>query len=186
MKKIALLFLTSFMSSISIGQIDDNLTKINWKIDKEKVIYGNTTLRIEGINDIGGMTNIGYETFEQVKAGIEKDAEKQMWTDEKKLKKIESYSTFMSGGLIHLYITRLTIAAANTEMFTIIVKDSTETEIFRKALKNNIPNVPSSGNDYWWNYTTIPITKNIQGNFFVYVIDRLGNDNSKFKFEIKK
>ena len=41
-----------------------------------------------GSNDIGGMTNIGYETFAQVKAGIEKDAEKEMWTEEKKNEKM--------------------------------------------------------------------------------------------------
>ncbi len=180
-----MIILTSLISTVSFGQIDDNMMKANWKTEKEKVIYGNTILRVEGKNDIRGITNIGYETFAQVKAGIEKDAEKEMWTEEKKNEKIASYSKFASGGLIHLYLTRLTIDAANTNMFTIIVKDSTETEIFRKELKSDVPNVPSSGSNYWWNYTTIPITANIQGKIYVYVIDRLGNENSKFKFEIK-
>ena len=180
-----MLILTFYISAVSFGQIDDNLMEANWKPEKEKVIYGNTILRFDGKNDIGGITNIGYETFAQVKARIEKDAEKEMWTEEKKNLKIESFSKFARGGLIHLYLTRLTIDAANTEMFTIIVKDSTETEIFRKELKSDIPNVPSSGSSYWWNYASIPIATNIQEKIYVYVIDRLGDDNSKFKFEIK-
>jgi hypothetical protein len=70
-------------------------------------------------------------------------------------------------------------------MFTIIVRDSSETEIFRKELKSDVPEVPSSGSSYWWNYALIPLPKIIQNKIYVYVIDRLGNDNSKFKFEIK-
>ena len=127
-----IIILTTFIATVSFGQIDDTLMKANWKPEKEKVIYGNTILRLEGKNDIGGMTNVGYESFAQVKAGLEKDAEKEMWTEEKKNKTIESYSQFASGGMIHLYLTRLTIDAANTEMFTIIIKDSAETEIFKK------------------------------------------------------
>jgi len=185
MKKTMIIILTTFIATVSFGQIDDNLMKANWKPEKEKVIYGNTILRLEGKNDIGGMTNVGYESFAQVKAGLEKDAEKEMWTEEKKNETIESYSKFASGGMIHLYLTRLTIDAANTEMFTIIIKDSAETEIFRKELKSDVPNVPSSGSSYWWNYASIPLTSTIQGKIYIYVIDRLGNDNSKFKFEIK-
>ena len=180
-----IIILTTFIATVSFGQIDDNLMKANWKPEKEKVIYGNTILRLEGKNDIGGMTNVGYESFAQVKAGLEKDAEKEMWTEEKKNETIESYSKFASGGMIHLYLTRLTIDAANTEMFTIIIKDFAETEIFRKELKSDVPNVPSSGSSYWWNYASIPLTATIQGKIYIYVIDRLGNDNSKFKFEIK-
>ena len=34
-----------------------------------------------------------------------------------------------------------------------IVKDAEDTnEIFRKKLSDNIPETPSSGSDYWWNY----------------------------------
>ena len=87
-----MIILTSLISTVSFGQIDDNMMKANWKTEKEKVIYGNTILRVEGKNDIRGITNIGYETFAQVKAGIEKNAEKEMWTEEKKNEKISSYS----------------------------------------------------------------------------------------------
>lgn len=185
MKKILQIILISLIATSCFGQIDNNLMNGNWKTEKEKVIYGNNVMRVEGKNDIRGMTNVGYETFAQLKAGIEKDAEKQMWTEEKKNETIKLYNKFSSGGLIHLYITRLTIDAANTKMFTIIVKDSAETEIFRKELESDVPNVPSSGTRYWWNYESIALPISIQGNVSIYVIDRLGKDNSKFRFDIK-
>jgi hypothetical protein len=185
MKKAILITLISFIATVSFGQIDDNLMKADWKPQQEKVLYGHTILRVEGKNDIGGMTNIGYETLAQLIAKVEKNAEKQMWTEEKKKEQIELYNRAAKGGLIYLYLTRLTIDAANTEMFTIIVKDSTETEIFRKELKSSVPRVPSSGSDYWSNSTPISIRESIQNKIYVYVIDRLGGDNSKFKFEIK-
>jgi hypothetical protein len=185
MKKLLQIVLISCIATSTFGQIDKNLTNGNWKPEEEKVICDNTIIRVEGKNDMRGMTNIGYETLAQLKVKIEKDAEKEMWTEEKKKQKIELYNRAASGGLIHLYLTRLTIDAANTEMFTIIVRDSSETEIFRKELKSDVPEVPSSGSSYWWNYALIPLPKIIQNKIYVYVIDRLGNDNSKFKFEIK-
>ena len=60
-----MLILTFYISAVSFGQIDDNLMEANWKPEKEKVIYGNTILRFDGKNDIGGITNIGYETFDK-------------------------------------------------------------------------------------------------------------------------
>jgi hypothetical protein len=185
MKKTITIILSIIITTLSFGQIDKNMMQSNWNLGKEKVIYGNTVFRHEGKNGTSGQTNIGYQSFGQVKAEFEKDAEKEMWTEEKKNETIDSYSRFASGGLIHLYLTRLTIDAANTEMFTVIVKDSIETEIFREVLKSKIPNIPSRGTDYWWNYTSIPINKNIKGKIYIYIIDRLGNDNSKFKFEMK-
>ena len=185
MRKLTITPILLLIVNILFGQIDDNIMKASWKPGKEKVIYGNTIFRVEGKNDIGGATNIGYETLDQVKGGLIKRANTEMWTEEKKTETLASYDNFAPGGLIHLYITRLTIDAANTKMFTVIVKDTNEKEIFRKELDGDIPETPSGGN-YWWNYTTIPIDKKIEGSFFIYVIDQLGSDNGKFKFEVKR
>jgi hypothetical protein len=187
MKKSTTTLLLTILTTFAFGQIDDNLKRVNWKPGKERIIYGNTIFRHEGRNDIRGVLNIGFQTFAQVKADIEQMAEKEMWTPEMKTRKIESYERLSSGGLIHLYLTRLTIDAANTNMFTVIIKDSTDNnEILRLDLKRNIPNTPLiSGSNYWWNYTTIPIPDKINGNIYIYIIDKLGGDNNKFKFELK-
>lgn len=73
-KNIGILFLV-LLPTFSFGQIDNNLLNDNWKVGKEKIIYENSILRIQGKNDISGVTNIGFQTIEQKKAEIEKKAE---------------------------------------------------------------------------------------------------------------
>ena len=185
MKKSTTLLLLIFLSKLAFGQIDENLSNPDWQPGKEKTLYGNTILRHSGKNDIGGMTNIGYENLSQVKANLEKTADSEMWTPEKKKTFIGAYEKSSAGGIIHLYLTRLTIEAANTNMFTIIVRDSTDSiEIIRKELEYDIPNTPPIGSNYWSNYTLIPIRKPFSGKIYVYIIDRLGRENNKFKFEL--
>lgn len=46
-----------------------------------------------------------------------------------------------------------------------------------------MPNTPTMFVD-WSNYKAIFLDTKIQENFFVYVIDKLGDENSKFKFEV--
>ena len=187
MKTTMMIIFTFIISTISFGQIDNSLMKANWKPGKENVIYGNTILRIEGKNDIRGTTNIGYESFSQVNGRIEKDADSEMCTPEKNNQTLKMYSRSASGGIIHLYLSRLTIDAANTDMFTVIVKDSSSNEIYREELKSDIPNVPSSGGSYWWNYTSIWLPTETKGEIEVYVIDRIGPEgNSRFHFKIKR
>jgi hypothetical protein len=184
MKKKTTTLLLTFLTTFAFGQIDENLMKPNWKPSKEKIIYGNTIFRLEGNNDIGGMTNIGFQNFAQLKSDLEKKAEKQMWTPEKKNETIETYKKLAAGGLIYLYLSRLTLAAANTNMFTVIVKDSTDNnEILREDLESTIPNTPATGSNYWWNYTSIPIPVKIKGKIYIYIIDKIGLENNKFKFE---
>jgi len=185
MKKACSIILTILITNILFGQIDINITNENWKVGNEKVLYGNRVIRLEGNNGTNGITNIAYETFAQVKSNLEKKAENEMWTEEKKNEKIESFKSFASGGIIHLYLTRLTIGAANTKYFTVIVKDSSEKEIYREELKNDIPNTPASGSDYWWNTANIYIKEPITGSFYIYVIDALGREYPRFKFEVK-
>ena len=187
MKKTTAILLLTILTTFAFGQIDDNLMIANWKPGKEKIIYGNSIFRHEGKNDIGGVLNVGFQTFIQLKADLEQKADKEMWTPEKKKETIESYEKFAGGGMIHLYLTRLTIDAANTDMFTVIVKDSSSNEIYREELKSDIPNLPSSGGSYWWNYTSIWLPTEIKGEIEVYVIDRIGPDgNSRFHFKIKR
>ena len=108
-----------------------------------------------------------------------------MWTEEVKNKKLAIYDKGAPGGTIRLYITRLTIASANTEYFTVIVKDSNEVEVYRKDLTKDTPEVPN-GDSYWWNTTSIWLPSKIEGSFFIYVIDKLSDDNGKFKFSVMR
>jgi hypothetical protein len=184
MKKIIGLIFFSLLANSTYSQIDSNLMDSNWKVEKEKIIYGNNIIRLEGKNGIGGVTNVGFKSKDYLIAEIEKKAEREMWPLEKKNSTIELYKDENFGGVAYLYIKRLTLEAANTDKFTVIVKDSNENEIYRKELKSDIPEVPSNDR-YWWNYAGTPINVALKGKVYIYIIDRLGNDdNFKFKFEI--
>lgn len=50
-------------------------------------------------------------------------------------------------------------------------------------MEPSVPNTPTMFVD-WSNYKAIFLDTKIQENFFVYVIDKLGDENSKFKFEV--
>ncbi|HXB40999.1 MAG TPA: hypothetical protein VNZ49_10690 [Bacteroidia bacterium] len=86
---------------------------------------------------------------------------------------------------IHFYLTRLTLHGANTDLFTIVVKDSTNKEVLRKELENDIPEAPLNGSDYWSNYIRFPLAKKIPGKIYIYVIEKAEEKNVEFKFEVK-
>lgn len=182
MKKAILVGLGLVFALLSFGQrYDKNLTE-KWKVGKENVVFGNRIIRLEGDNDSYGMTNVGYKTYDQVKAQIMVTAEKEMWDEEKKTRTLASTEEFNAGGLIYLYIKRLTINAGNLKNFTIILQDSIGNEIYRKELKADIPEVPS-GDSLWWNLTVVSIPVKLEGSFLIYVID--STDSKKFKFQRK-
>lgn len=182
MKKYTLFILSFlFFSTIAFGQLDDNLLKQNWKVGKINKINSFEILRIEGKNDMSGVTNVGYKSLDQLIAKVKIDSEKQMWTKEKEAEKIKIYEDIAQGGVIDLYLKRLSIGAANTEMFTLIIKDSNEEELYREELDDSIPNPEGS---YWWNYAGIYIPKKIKGKIYIYIIDKLNSENPRFKFEI--
>ena len=66
-------------------------------------------------------------------------------------------------------------------MFTIIIKDTSNQEIFRKSLDPSVPETPS-GNKYWWNLDVLSIDKKIRPPFNVFVVDKL--QDSPFKFSV--
>jgi hypothetical protein len=78
------------------------------------------------------------------------------------------------GGFIIISIQRLTIDAANTEMFEYVIMEG-EKEIYRKQGKFDIPEAPTrSLKSWWWNTDVVGLRKAIDSNIKLYVIDKLG------------
>ena len=144
-------------------------------------IKGYLVKKLSGKHKYSGVTKIEYKSLSQILSEIEKKAKKEMWTNEDKQSKIVAYKSFSKGGQIRLDIERTTIGAANTEYFSIIIKDIDEKELCRFDLESRIPETPNS-NDYWWNIGIQTIEKRIKAPFYVYVIDRL--EDAPFKFEV--
>ena len=146
-----------------------------------KQIKGYSVKKLAGKHKYGGITKIEYKSLSQILSELEKEAEKEMWTKEENQSKIDAYKSISKGGQIRLDIERTTIGAANTEYFSIIIKDIDEKELCRFDLDSDIPETPNS-NDYWWNISIQQIDKRIKAPFYVYVVDRL--EDAPFKFEV--
>ncbi len=144
-------------------------------------IRGYSVKKISGKHKYGGKTTIEYKSLMQLIAETKKQADKEMWTKNQLDVTLMSLKKLSIGGQVRLDIERTTIGSANTEFFTIIVKDSAENEVFRKTFDSSVPN-PSSLNDNWWNIALCSINKRIKTPFYIYIVDAL--EDAPFKFEV--
>jgi hypothetical protein len=181
---VATLVMMFAVGSSAYSQYDTNLESMVWKVDTEKVLFGNAIKRLEGFNDRYHITNLAYQSLPQMIEKANKKAESEMWSEEKKLNTIKMYNQELKGGLLHFFVSRITLATANTKMFTVIIKDAKEVELYREELKSKVPEVPEA-NRLWTNYKVVPIPLEIKEKFYVYIIDAAGQEgNVKYKFEI--
>ncbi len=174
--------LTNVQVQDSIRKVQElEIAQVKQDSIEDSQIKGYSIRRISGNHKYGGVTKIEYKSLSQILSETEKNAEKEMWTSKDKQSKIETYKSFYKGGEIRLDIERTTIGAANTEFFSIIIKDLAENELYRVNLDSDIPETPNS-NDYWWNISIQGIDKRIKAPFYVYIVDRL--EDAPFKFEV--
>ncbi len=127
-------------------------------------------------------TTLSYENLYQSIALLKESAEREMWTEDKLNHMIDIYKTSAKGGLISINVDRVTIQSANTEWFTVIVKDSNDKEIYREKMKSKTADY-SSKDDYWHNFGTVVIPERIQAPFFVYFVDQL-NAKGPLKYKV--
>ena len=143
------------------------------------LIKGYSVKKLSGKHKYGGVTKIEYKSCQQLIDEVKERADKQMWANEVLQSNLDFYKRTCKAGQVILYIERTTIGSANTEYFTIIIKDKNENELYRKELENDIPEYSS---DWWWNYGYAYLDKRIKAPFYVYVVDRL--EDAPFKFEV--
>ncbi len=184
MKTLVPILLMVLVASFSSAQPDKSLIKEKWKPGKENVIFGYSVLRMEGKNDKKGITNVAYQSGDQFLIALEKKAKDEKWSEQKQNKEIKLYKEITTGGVIHLYVTRPGFKMANTNHFSVILKDSTEKEILHTVLADDIPE-PITGSDYWSNHVTVPLGEKPRGSVYVYVIDKYEGAFLEYKFRVK-
>lgn len=146
-----------------------------WPVQGES--YGGSVKSLSG----DSRTHIEYASIEHLIAEKRKEADTKMWTADKYESEIQLMKKKQPGGLITLKIERITIGAANTKYFSIIIEKDGE-RIMEQTGRDEIAERPSSGNDYWWNLELFPISQKVELPFKVYVIDQLGP--KRFEFEV--
>jgi hypothetical protein len=128
----------------------------------------------------GQSTSIKYISYEDLVAETDKKAETGLWSQERKQKGLDEIPL---GGYIRLDVVRLSIGAADTENFEIIVfKDGKE--LYRAVGRHSIPHHSvSGGHTTWWNIDMFPLAAKIEKPFDVYIIDAVENKRLDFKIE---
>jgi hypothetical protein len=120
--------------------------------------------------------SIEYESYNYLLGELEKEAEVQMFTESQRTQKRNDIPL---GGEIIVHICELTIGAANTKYFTVIVEENGK-EIIRENGRDNIPEVPRSPGGCWWNLMIVYIDKSVEHPLKVYVIDELSNKRYEY------
>lgn len=145
-------------------------------------IKGYSVKKISGKQKYSGeKTTVIYISLSQYIKELNEDAKREMWTKAELESTIAKYKKYALGGIVELKIERSTIGAANTDMFTVIIKDSADIELYREELESRIPNTPN-GSDNWWNVGSAFLPRRIQMPFYIYVVDKLAD--APYKYEV--
>ncbi|HRH71334.1 MAG TPA: hypothetical protein PLB89_17665 [Flavobacteriales bacterium] len=156
------------------------------KVVEDSARFGSNAIvgqKISGSHKYGGKTKVTWTPLVGLLEEARKDAAKQMQPDAELQTVLSSYYAVSEGGRIRIDIERSTIGAANWEYFTIVVQDSTGSEIFRKALDSDVPEY-SSGD--WWNINLVNIPGYVRPPFNVFVIDQLEDAPFNFRIEARR
>ena len=189
-KYLALIFLLSTL--FSFAQEDQALYTRIWSNGQSVEIFGHDVLRIFGEdydrtsdnNLFIPITNIAYQTLDQLIEDVNEEAKKSSWNEKKVNKETNKYKQIAHGGAIVLYIQRNNQDAANTKWYTITIRDKNEKELFKKTLNWQVPNMEDF--NQWSNTAYIYIDIPLSIPFYVYVSELQMENIDDYKFEITK
>lgn len=182
MKHIIIAALAVASLNVNAQFTDFELWSHAWRVGKTKVIYKHTIMRHMGKNEPDRVTNICYQTKEQLAETARLQAVDQMWTNEKLAQHIDYYNLEAPGGRVTLFVERPTISSADLDAFSIIVRDSTDVnEIIHIDLPSETPNYTAST---WYNTAFINLKEEVSLPIIIYLVDRFGGYNNKYKFTV--
>lgn len=126
-------------------------------------------------------TFLEYETPAELHSKFDKEAKLKLYSPEQLAQELEKLP---KGGQLVLTFSRLSIDAANSKWFTIIIQDPHGKETFRQELDSKVPSPFNGGSiTYWKNIRVISLSNNIPTGSTVFVIDELGK--SRFEYLVK-
>lgn len=179
MKRIFILLLLSLILNESMSQTFPKL----WGKGKEKTVDGHLILKEAG----GGSPYISWKSKETYKEETIKRSKKELWSADSLQKELNFIDEKASGGILYIYVVRLTAVAANTDNFTLIVFSAEDKELFRKKFDSNVANFEIIGKEtYWKNYGAMFIPVELKTPFKFIIIDGLSDlDKENYIYVIK-
>lgn len=107
-----------------------------------------------------------------------------MWTKERLQQEINICRTLNEGGQIYFKAAFVKNEASKMDMLTVIIKDKSDSELFRHELKKSkqYNDLLHSG-FFWYDFGTINIKKRVPLPFYIYILSNIGVTQ---KFEISE
>ncbi|MCO6500978.1 MAG: hypothetical protein J5I47_11485 [Vicingus serpentipes] len=181
MKHLAVLFLLSFftLSITAQNAIDKDA---DWKVGEVKIFKENKIKRIEGANSGHTITNITYRDLKQL---IDEVNDGSLRGDAKK-KQIKKHKDYAQGGIVVFYINRESANAANLKNYTLIAKDNSRKELYKRVYKDR-PAKENAKNGGWSNSKNFELKVEVEKPFTIEIQEKLSSGKTaNYIFEISE
>jgi hypothetical protein len=165
----------------SLAQTKDVL-KAKWPVGTTQESHGFTLLRETGDNAAKQITNISYMPLPLLIEEAKTTAETEKWTAEELATRMNKLQGQGSGGRVQVYISRLTIEAANASNFMLLVENEQGKELYREEFDSETALQSGGKSNLFEAY--IPIE--IGSVFYVSLIDELSKPTPSYRFLIRK
>jgi len=153
-----------------------------WKVGEVKSFKENNIKRVEGSNAGQTVTNITYRTLKQL---IEEVNSGKLRGDAKK-KQLKKYKDYAKGGIVVFYINREKANAANLKNYTLIVKDNSKKELYKRIYKDR-PAKANAKTGGWSNSKNFEIKVPVEKPFTIEIQEKLASGKSSvYTFEISE
>ncbi len=183
MKSPALI--VSFIALIT-GNItaQKELSIANWQKGETKKIYNHNIQKFDVLNTQNNITNISYQSAEEMVEKVKKEAKDGNWEKNKTDQQLDQYRVHAKGGIIQLFVVRESEIASNLSHFTIkIYKD--EKEIQKKTLKNANGKKSSNFAPNFENTNFMWLAEPIKTPFEIHVLEALeSGETTLHKFKV--
>jgi hypothetical protein len=190
MKIRFVLLFSAFSLALLSQEIDSSLYEKTW-MDKETRIYnGFPVTKIFGqlphmprAYNILPITAVSYQSYEQLKDKIEKEAVEAHFSEEEITSNLNDLEKKAKGGEIQIYISRYEEDEANFKWFFVILRGKDDKgKLWEHEIGYQAPQNPYERG--WWNYTTVKVPVELNPPFYIYLNDKHSKYLSDFKFEV--
>ena len=171
MKYLLITLFLSVVFNISFGQ---KLYKKPKQDPEDPRVYDITKNGPSALNP--EYTKIRYVPYDRILKELYRKKDAELWSADK----FDSEMKLLpAGGKLTLLINRSTMEEANTNSFSVLLRDVDGNELFQKKLDHGIAQF-SSGAEGWWTIAVIFIPVEIQSGTRVFVIDH--PNNKRFRY----
>ncbi|MBL4623800.1 MAG: hypothetical protein JKY42_01465 [Flavobacteriales bacterium] len=180
MKRMILVILAWVM--IATGYSQKIYRKAQWGINETKT-SGLPITRLEGENKVIVITNIGYQSQEQLIAELKEMKKTGRIGGDKYKAKLAEYKDKSVGGMVYLYVERPEPEEGNTKNFKVRLTDEAGNVIQEKQMRTQDSKMKGDGSAYK-NDGTVFVNTPLIASFFVEVIEQTSSGEKIYKFKV--